>query len=322
MNETPEQRTAEIKRLAQEAGFARVGVALPHPAPEDRDGLRAWLDAGYHGEMGWMADTADLRLDPERHLPGCRSLVVLSVPYDQPAPLSTEMPHDSQRGWISRYAWGDDYHDVIRVKLRDLEARIQARFGEQVKLRSHTDSGPVLERPAAVRAGLGWIGKNGCVIDGGRGSFHFLAVVLTDLELIPDQPVPNHCGTCKRCIEACPTGALTEAELFDSHLCLSYQNIESHEEPTELHGQIYGCDICQDVCPWNRKARADEVFGSEDFAPLPGLVHPKLEDLAELHRGAFRRFFKNSPLRRRGLRRFRQSLAALKKTLDSKHPTA
>lgn len=327
---SPQQMTERVKALALEAGFARVGVTTP----DTREGgarLRVWLDAGRHGTMAWMARTASLRIDPTQHLPGCRAVVALSIPYDSPHPLSTEVPADPERAWLSRYAWGDDYHDVVRRMLRRLTRAIQQEFGQDpgqepgqepggnVAILSHVDSGPVLERSLAVRAGLGWIGKNTCLIDPERGSFVFLAALLTDLPLVPDvAPVPDACGACDRCLRVCPTGALVAPYELDARRCISYLTIE-HEGsiPDDLlpglGRHVFGCDLCQDVCPWNRRARERGHQGLPAFAPREGLFHPRLDPLGALWRGEFRRLFAASPVRRRGLEGLRTNVAAVRR---------
>lgn len=313
--QTRRDMTERVKALAREVGFARVGIASPDPGPAAAR-LRAWLDAGRHGTMAWMAETAHLRQDPRQLLPGCRAVVALSLPYDTPPPLSADVPADPERVWISRYAWGDDYHDVIRRMLRRLHAALRAAFGPDTALQSHTDSGPVLERAYAEQAGLGWVGKNTCLIDPELGSFVFLASLLTDLPLVPDEArLPDFCGNCERCLRACPTGALLAPGELDARRCISYLTIESKDDiPPALAPAVgrhaFGCDICQDVCPWNHRARARGPKGTPAFAPREGLFHPRRDLLANLWRGEFRRLFRASPVRRRGLPGLRRTLAA------------
>jgi epoxyqueuosine reductase len=319
MDETDRRAlTDRVKGLARAAGFARVGVTGPDLGPSARR-LRAWLDRGWHGSMDWMERTAAQRLDPRQVLPGCRAVVALSVPYDTPPPLSTEVPPDPERVWISRYAWGDDYHDVIRRMLRRLHTAIRSECGPHVALQSHTDSGPVLERVVAENAGLGWVGKNACLIDPDLGSFVFLAALLTDLPLLPDEArVPDFCGSCERCLRACPTQAIRAPGEVDARRCISYLTIEAREDiPPDLAPAVgrhaFGCDVCQDVCPWNQRARARGPQGAPCFAPREGLVHPERQKLETLWRGEFRRIFQASPVRRRGLPGLRRTLAATRR---------
>ncbi len=309
------RKTQLVKHLALKAGFARVGVAPPAlDARASR--LNDWLARGYHAGMSWMARTKAPRLAPEVLLPGCRALIALSVPYDSPAPLRSELAPTPGRGWISRHAWGQDYHFVLRAMLCQFEKLLRVSFGAGVKFVGHVDSGPVMERIVASSAGLGWIGKNCCLIDGARGSFHFLAVVLTDLALQPDAPTSPRCGDCRLCLDACPTGALLAPGWIDARRCLSYLTVEhkgafdSGSPVDELiaTGAVFGCDRCQDVCPYNELARRRRVFGSTAFLPREGLFNPSLDELASLGRGQFRRRFKGSPLYRLGVSRLRRTL--------------
>ena len=311
---------AQVKRLGLGAGFARVGVAPARLAPPARR-LSEWLARGYHAGMRWMERSRDLRLDPTALLPECRSIIALSLPYDTPFPLSIDVASQPERAWISRYAWGDDYHHVVRGKLRLLEEALRETFGDDLRCVSHVDSGPVAERVVAARAGLGWIGKNTCLIDGPRGSFHFLAVILTDLPLAVDDATAPRCGRCTACLDACPTGALGAPGWLDARRCLSYLTIEHRGDLPDalieaLGHNLFGCDICQDVCPWNRLARRKMDPAASNprspFAPREGLFWPRVELLEALRRGEFRRRFRNSPLRRRGLGGLRATLAAMR----------
>ncbi|HLX74464.1 MAG TPA: tRNA epoxyqueuosine(34) reductase QueG, partial [Terriglobales bacterium] len=232
-------------------------------------------------------------------------------------PYSTQV-NDSERGWISRYAWGRrDYHNVVLQKLKRVEAKITGQWLEvggrrtdeqQIRTRAYVDTGPLLERVYAKYAGIGWIGKNTCIINQRLGSWFFLGVILTSLELAPDLPAPDRCGTCTRCLEACPTQALTAPCQLDSNLCISYFTIEKRGAiPEEMRAgmgrQVFGCDICQDVCPWNRKAPASS---EPEFQPRPELLNPALEWLAEMKAEQFAETFRGSPVRRAklsGLRR-------------------
>ncbi len=239
-------------------------------------------------------------------------MVVCAINYNTEHPYSTQV-HDPSRGWISRYAWSrEDYHDAVLRRLKQVEAALrQAVPVEQqpaLTTRSYVDTGPIVERVFAKYAGVGWIGKNTCIINQKKGSWLFLGVILTSLELTPDLPAPDRCGTCTRCIEACPTDAILAPYQLDSNNCISYLTIEKRgsipEDLREGMGRhVFGCDICQDVCPWNRKAPAS---AAPEFEPRPGLVNPALAWLAEMSAEEFREAFRGSPIRRTkrsGLRR-------------------
>jgi len=313
-----------VKRAAEEAGFDLWGVAPAGPAPE-LDHFPAWIAAGRAGEMKYLEardERGDLkRASLARVAPWARSVVVCAINYNTAQPYSTEFDDGSSgntgRGWISRYAWSrEDYHEGVLRRLRQVEAALReaaeaeasARSAEQVITRAYVDTGPVVERVFAKYAGVGWIGKNTCIINQKKGSWLFLGVILTSVELAPDLPAPDRCGTCTRCIEACPTDALIAPYQLDSNKCIAYLTIEKRGEiPDEMRAgigrHVFGCDICQDVCPWNRKAPATTA---PEFAPRPELVNPALDWLAEITAEEFRRVFRASPLRRAkrsGLRR-------------------
>ncbi len=297
-----------MKRRALECGFDLCGIARADRFPR-LGKLRDWIDAGWAGDMAYLAESLDEREDPARVLPTAASVVSLALVYHTPFPLSSEV--DPARVAVSRYAWGADYHDVVRARLRPLVVWMAEEAGPGFEAFSCVDSGPVQERVFAEQAGIGWIGKNTCLINASQGSWLFLAEVLTNAELQPDAPALDQCGTCTRCLEACPTGALRAPYALDATRCLSYLTIESHggvEEPLrpEIRQQIYGCDLCQDVCPWNRRATE-----SEDAAwqPREGLLFPRLIDLCRWTDDEWRRRLKGSAMRRAGLRRIRRSLA-------------
>jgi epoxyqueuosine reductase len=247
-----------------------------------------------------------------RVAPWARSVVVCAINYNTGNPYSTEV-HDSDHGWISRYAWGrEDYHDSVLRRLKQVEAAmhqtVPAELQPTLTTRSYVDTGPIVERVYAKYAGVGWIGKNTCIIDQKKGSWLFLGVILTSLELAPDVPAPDRCGTCTRCIDACPTDALLGPYQLDANKCISYLTIEKRGSIPEglragMGRHVFGCDICQDVCPWNRKAPASMV---PEFEPRAGLVNPALTWLAEMSAEEFRGAFRGSPIRRtkrNGLRR-------------------
>jgi|SRR5579863_220478 len=276
---TPAQRTAWICEQARAAGFDLCGIAEPDALPELArlpERLAEWLERGYAGEMNYLHDPR--RKDPKAVLEGVRSLIVVALNYNSALPQSTEFraAHDgeSPRGWISRYAWGDDYHEVVGRKLKNLLAAMRAQFAEPFEARAYVDTGPVVERVAAKYAGLGWLAKNTCLINEELGSWLFLGVVLTTFELAPtlprgEPPPADLCGNCTLCLEACPTQAFAAPYVLDARRCISYLTIELRGAiPGELRegigGAVFGCDICQDVCPWNRKAA---VTGAAEFAP-------------------------------------------------------
>ncbi|HEX8984032.1 MAG TPA: tRNA epoxyqueuosine(34) reductase QueG [Bryobacteraceae bacterium] len=290
-----------VKRLAQECGFELAGIAAALPVAE-ASFYRDWVREGLGGEMRYLAGhRAEMRSDPRTLLASARSIVCVGKLYNGPQPYSTEFT-EPERAWISRYAWGDDYHDIVRLGLERMAASLEARSGEVFEWRALVDTAPLLERAYARRAGLGWIGKNTCLIHEGAGSWFFLGEILVSLELEPDAPPPDRCGTCMRCIEACPTAAIVPtgradpAWTLDSRRCISYYTIELRGPvPREAHAAIgrhvFGCDICQDVCPWNRRApvTSEPAFAPRHFAP-------PLERLAALGEGEFREMFRPTPV--------------------------
>ncbi len=292
--------TAEkIKELARACGFELAGVTAALPV-EDFERFETWRRAGMAGEMGYLTDRrGDLRNDPRNLLPEAKSIVCIGKLYNTDAPHSADM-NDPGRGWISRYAWGRDYHDVLRQGLERLVERIADIHGEEFHWKVCVDTAPLLERSYARAAGLGWIGKNTCLINQEQGSWFFLGELLLSIDLSPDSPPPDRCGTCRRCIDACPTHALVPDDedgwTLDARRCVSYLTIEKRGAfPEDLEGGIgnhlFGCDICQDVCPWNRGASVtrDEAFGGAEFAP-------RLDQLAKLSEEEFRNRFRHSPV--------------------------
>jgi epoxyqueuosine reductase len=314
MNQTFHVELADrVERAAAEAGFDLCGVAPAGDAPE-LEAFPKWIAAGHAGEMKYLEARDDQgslkRASLSRVAPWARSVIVCAINYNTAHPYSTEM-HDPQRGWISRYAWSErDYHDAVLDRLKRVEAEIaQAAGGSpDFVVRSYVDTGPIVERVFAKYAGLGWIGKNTCVINQKKGSWLFLGVILTSLELRASLPAPDRCGRCTRCIDACPTDAILAPYQLDSNRCIAYLTIEKRgsipEEFREgIGSHVFGCDICQDVCPWNRKAPASSA---SEFSARPGLVNPALDWLAEMSEEEFREKFRGSPIRRTkrsGLRR-------------------
>jgi epoxyqueuosine reductase len=306
---------AFIKRAAENAGFDLAGIA-PASDARELEYFPAWIAAGHAGEMKYLEARDDQgglkRASLARVAPWARSVVVCAINYNTDQPYSTQV-NDSRRGWISRYAWSrEDYHDAVLRRLKQVEGALRQAVPDKLQAslttRSYVDTGPVVERVYAKYAGVGWVGKNTCVINQKKGSWLFLGVILTSLELAPDMPGPDRCGTCTRCLDACPTNAFIGPYKLDSNKCISYLTIEKRGSiPEDLRvgmgHHIFGCDICQDVCPWNRKAL---ISTAAEFQPRPQLVNPALEWLAELSAEEFREAFRGSPVKRakrNGIRR-------------------
>ncbi len=292
-----EELTRAIRQKALALGFAAVGVA-PAVTPQGISRFYRWLAQGYAGQMHYLTDRAEAYAHPRFVLQGVRSLVVLAQPYRTQEP---QTPKPTQ-GRVSRYAWGVDYHRTVRRKLRQL-VRLVKQLADPCQVRGVVDTAPLLERDFAQLAGLGWQGKNTLVLNRQLGSWFFLAVLLTDQELIYDPPTEKgHCGTCRACLDACPTQAFVAPGVLDSRRCISYLTIELRGPiPRELRsglGQwVFGCDVCQEVCPWNRKA---PTTPEPEFAPLPGMNPLELLELFELNEEGFRRRFGHTPLARPG----------------------
>lgn len=309
--------TALVKRAAKEAGFELAGIA-PVREFAELEYFPKWITAGHAGEMRYMEardENGDLeRAKLGRAVPWARSVIVCAINYNSSNPYSTQV-QDPECGWISRYAWSrEDYHKAVMRRLRAVETELRATVDEQdagagtLQTRCYVDTGPLVERVYAKYAGVGWVGKNTCILNQRMGSWLFLGVILSSIELAPDLPAPDRCGTCTRCLEACPTEAFVGPYQLDSNRCISYLTIEKREAlPQELREgmgrHVFGCDICQDVCPWNRKA---PVTTAVEFQAREGLVNPALDWLAELTPNEFGRKFRGSPIRRakrNGLRR-------------------
>lgn len=307
------------KQAASAAGFDLAGVAsVRDQGFPELEAFSQWIEAGHAGEMKYLekrTESGELRrASLENAVPWAKSVIVCGLNYNTAQPYSTQV-HASERGWISRYAWNSrDYHDLMLDRLEQVESAIRdyaSKHNLPVEARRYVDTGPVVERVYAKYAGIGWIGKNTCIIHQKLGSWIFLGVVLTSLELTPDLPAPDRCGSCTRCIDACPTDALVAPGKMDARRCIAYLTIEKRGEvPLEFRSAIghhvYGCDICQDVCPWNTKSgnappgRIAELQAREEF------VHPKLEHLANINEEEFRQVFRGSPIKRAkyaGLRR-------------------
>jgi epoxyqueuosine reductase len=328
----PRAETLWIVDRAKSLGFDLCGVALAEKFPELQR-TPEWLARGYAGEMKYLADPR--RSDPRAAMPEIRSAIVCLLNYNSAHALSTDPALTGEecktRGWISRYAWGDDYHEVLRERLDELQETLRQRFADPFAARAYVDTGPVQERVLAKYAGLGWLGKNTLLLNQMLGSFFFLGVILTTLDLEPtlaagELPPPDLCGSCRRCLDACPTQAFVEPYVMDARKCISYLTIELRgsiaEEFREAQGNhIFGCDICQDVCPWNRRAPIvptprfqPRVFSPDDESNAPesspaqeeSLFLPRLEWLLGLSETEFREYFRGSPVKRakwRGLLR-------------------
>jgi epoxyqueuosine reductase len=298
----------EVKAHAAAVGFDLCGIAPAAPFPELAY-LHEWIARGFHADMHYMARTAARRADVRAVLPSARSVIVLGTVYNAERPYSTAVT-DPRTAAVARYAWGDDYHGVIEDRMRRLVDAI-AEFAGPFEHRAYVDTGPVQERVYARYAGLGWIGKNTCLINRDLGSWLFLSAILCDLPLEPDVPALDHCGRCTLCIDACPTGAITAPYRLDANRCLSYLTIENKGSiPDAFREAIghhsYGCDICQDVCPWNRKAA---TTGDDPWQPRSGLDEPPLLDLWTRSDAELRTLLKGSPMKRAGVRRLRRNLA-------------
>ncbi|HEX9076256.1 MAG TPA: tRNA epoxyqueuosine(34) reductase QueG [Anaerolineae bacterium] len=297
-----------IFEKAQSLGFDLVGVAAPVPPP-NAERLDDWLDAGYAGEMAYLARRSAERKNPRDLVPEARSILVLGKHYRSAEPLA-QFWRDPSRGRISRYAWGGDYHDILLPRLKTLVQFIESEGGRSVRARPYVDTGPVLERPIAAAAGLGFIGKHTLLIHPRYGSWFFLSEILLDLALKPTlKPVRMGCGTCRRCQEICPTSAFAGEYVLDARRCISYLTIELKGPiPRDLRprmgNHIFGCDDCQEVCPWNIRFGASA--NAEMFHPDPDQIAPKLLDLIELDEEGFKERFQGTPLmrpQRRGLLR-------------------
>jgi len=292
-----------LKAQARALGFHLVGITSPEPFPEAELDITRWLGEGHQGEMGWLNEARTrLATRPQELLPGARSLIVVGVSY------RTVEPADGPGGRVARYAWGGDYHDAMKSRLRSLAAFLSAKAGRTVKSRTFVDDGPLVERDAAIRAGLGFRGKNTNLLTP-IGSYVFLGALLTDLELAFDSPTPKDCGSCRLCIDACPTDALDEAYHLAAERCIAYLTIE-HRGPIDadlrpkLGEWVFGCDICQEVCPYNASTRG-RPSGWPEFEPRLG-TRLDLTAILELDDEAFRQTFRGSPIKRakrRGLAR-------------------
>lgn len=299
-----------IKERARAEGFNKVGIVSAVPLDEEGRRLKEWLARGYHGTMAWMARGVEKRVSPREIFPEARSVVVVALNYY----TSNQHEENTATGKVSRYAWGDDYHDVMTAKLRALLAWIKEE-DPQAEGKVCVDIQPVMDKAWAVRAGLGWIGKHSNVITPEYGSWVFIGELLLNLELDYDvERIEDHCGTCTLCIDACPTAAITEPYVVDSNKCISYATIElrAPELPSSiaenLSGWMYGCDICQDVCPWNR---FEQVTDEPRFLPRAGNVNAELRDIVDLSHDAYVERFRGSAMKRAKLSGLQRNARAL-----------
>jgi epoxyqueuosine reductase len=300
-----------IKIRARSEGFDKIGIVEAARLDLEFQQLEEWLGRGYHAGMNWMAREPSARVDPRAIFPAARSVVVVALNYYTPS----QHHDDHSSGKVSRYAWGDDYHDVLAAKLRSLLAWIKEQRPE-TEGKICVDIQPVLDKAWAVRSGLGWLGKHSNVITPEFGSWVFLGELLLNLDLdYDDTPVEDHCGTCTLCIDACPTQAIVEPYVVDSAKCISYATIElrersiPHDISEKLSGWLYGCDICQDVCPWNR---FEQVTNEQRFEPRAGNVNPPLEEILKLDQEGYARRFRGSAMKRAKLSGLQRNARALK----------
>jgi epoxyqueuosine reductase len=308
MTDEPTALAQRVKACATDLGFTLVGITTAEPFEADLERTLTWLGRGFNAGMAWMSsERATHACRPDDLLPGARSLIVVGAPYAGREPLDNA-DGDSPRGRVARYAQGADYHDVMKDRLTGLASLIRDLGGEATRTRIFVDSSPLPERAAAVRAGLGFIGKNTNLLTAKSGSWLLLGAILTDLALTPDPPIERDCGQCTLCLDACPTDAFAAPYMLDANRCISYLTIEhrgpiAHEFRPLMNDHVFGCDVCQDVCPWNR---ADRGRGWEELAGPPGAGRPALREMLALDDAAFRERYRHSPVwrtKRRGLLR-------------------
>lgn len=303
-----ETHAAIVKQIAQRLGFMACGISKADFLAEEAPRLEAWLTQNYHGEMGYMARNFDKRLDPRKLVPGAKSVVSLLYNY-----FPSTSQQDKAAPKIARYAYGKDYHRVVKDKLFEFMHEIQQQIGA-VEGRVFVDSAPVLEKAWAAKSGLGWVGKNTNLIRKQNGSYFFIAELIVDLDLAPDGAVTDHCGSCTACLDACPTNAFVAPYQLDASKCISYFTIELKDAiPTEVKGQFdnwaFGCDICQEVCPWNRFSIP---HNESDFEPHPELMQLSKNDWEEITEEVFDRLFEVSAVQRTGFSGLKRNLEFLK----------
>ena len=303
--------TEQIKQKAIEIGFHKIGIARAEALAQEGARLQQWLENDFHGEMQWIEREPEKRIDPRLIFPEAKSVVVVALNYYTPH----EHEESETKGKVSRYAWGEDYHDVLKEKLRELLSFIKT-IDEAVEGKICVDTAPVMDKAWAVHAGLGWLGKHSNLITKEYGSWVFLGEILLNLELeYETEQIEDHCGTCRKCLDACPTNAIVAPYLIDSKACLSYATIELRdaELPEKItenqNGWIYGCDICQDVCPWNRFQKpTDETR----FEPRPGNISPDLDEILSLSTEDYVEKFRRSAMKRAKIHGLKRNARALK----------
>ena len=296
-----------IKKLAKEIGFASCGISKARFLKEEEKNFENWLKQGNQGTMSYLERNFDKRLNPKKLVPGSKSVISLTFNYFPPR---KNLKKNSFI--ISKYAYGKDYHFVIKKKLKTLFSLIKEKIGN-IEGRVFVDSAPIHERAWAKISGLGWIGKNSLLLNKKMGSYFFLAEIICDLELEYDTPVTDHCGTCTKCIDACPTSAITQAQVIDANKCISYLTIENKNEiPSELsksfNNYIFGCDICQDVCPWNKFSKPHD---EKEFLPNDEVSNFSNKDWEELTHDTFNRIFKNSAIKRTRFEGLKRNIKAV-----------
>ena len=296
-----------IKKLAKEIGFSSCGISKARFLKEEEKNFENWLKQGNQGTMSYLERNFDKRLNPQKLVPGSKSVISLTFNYFPPRKILKKNSFI-----ISKYAYGKDYHFVIKKKLKNLFSLIKEKIGN-IEGRVFVDSAPIHERAWAKISGLGWIGKNSLLLNKKMGSYFFLAEIICDLELEYDTPVTDHCGTCTKCIDACPTNAITQAQVIDANKCISYLTIENKNEiPSELsksfNNYIFGCDICQDICPWNKFSKPHD---EKEFLPKDEVSNFSNKDWEELTHDTFNRIFKNSAIRRTRFEGLKRNIKAI-----------
>ena len=309
--------TEKIKQKAHEIGFHKIGIVRAEMLEKEAEHLKQWLAKDFHGEMKWMEREPEKRSNPQLIFPDAKSVIVVALNYFTPH----EHEENTTKGKVSRYAWGDDYHDVLKEKLRELLAFIQS-IDETAEGKICVDTAPVMDKVWAVRAGLGWLGKHSNLITKEFGSWVFIGEILLNLELeYETEIVEDHCGTCTACLDACPTSAIVAPFVVDSRACLSYTTIELRspeflpEIKENLHGWLYGCDICQDVCPWNRFEKPTE---ETRFQPREGNVSADLREILSLSPEKYAEKFRRSAMKRTKLSGLQRNANALLETSETK----
>jgi epoxyqueuosine reductase len=302
--------TAIVKAEAKRLGFAYCGISKAAFLEEEAPRLENWLKNHMHGEMSYMANHFDMRLDPTKLVPGAKSVVSLLLNY-----YTTDTQTDPQAPKISKYAYGEDYHFVIKAKLKELLHSLEEKIGKSIGGRAFVDSAPVLDKAWARKSGLGWIGKHSNLINKQAGSFFFIAELILDIELQPDAPIGDYCGTCTRCIDACPTDAIVSPQIVDGSKCISYFTIELKDQIPEsekgkFQNWMFGCDICQDVCPWNRFAVPHQ---HEEFKANQALLNKTQKEWEEITEDVFRELFRRSAVKRTKFEGLKRNIRFLKR---------